>query len=184
MKIKGLQVIALAGAAMLIWGSTARATTVDVKYEFPSQGDVFTDGGSQSIPASYSFFDHLTVDVGSSLITVDGITPPCVPCNYIAASFNGLEIDYTGFTVTSVALDPSNSLPGFSISDVSFTPSSIFLNLEGLNQTEGQIAAVDVNTVSATPLPSTWTMLIAGFVGLGFFAYRGSKKGTAALSAA
>ena len=30
--------------------------------------------------------------------------------------------------------------------------------------------------VAATPLPSTWTMLIAGFVGLGFLAYRGSKR--------
>ena len=38
--------------------------------------------------------------------------------------------------------------------------------------------------VTATPLPSTWTMLIAGFLGLGFFAYRGSKKNGAALSAA
>jgi PEP-CTERM motif len=34
-----------------------------------------------------------------------------------------------------------------------------------------------------TPLPSTWTMLIAGFVGLGFFAYRGTKKNAAALAA-
>ena len=33
--------------------------------------------------------------------------------------------------------------------------------------------------LSATPLPSTWTMLIAGFVGLGFFAYRGTKKNSA-----
>jgi len=31
-------------------------------------------------------------------------------------------------------------------------------------------------TITATPLPSTWTMLIAGFIGLGFFAYRGSKR--------
>jgi hypothetical protein len=37
---------------------------------------------------------------------------------------------------------------------------------------------------TATPLPSTWSMLIAGFVGLGFFAYRGAKKGSAALTAA
>ncbi len=36
----------------------------------------------------------------------------------------------------------------------------------------------------ATPLPSTWTMLIAGFVGVGFFAYRGTKKGSAASAAA
>jgi hypothetical protein len=39
-------------------------------------------------------------------------------------------------------------------------------------------------TASATPLPSTWTMLLAGFVGLGFFAYRGTKKNSAALAAA
>ena len=30
--------------------------------------------------------------------------------------------------------------------------------------------------LTATPLPSTWTMLIAGFAGLGFAAYRGTKK--------
>ena len=34
----------------------------------------------------------------------------------------------------------------------------------------------DPNPVTATPLPSTWTMLIAGFVGLGFFANRGNKN--------
>ena len=38
--------------------------------------------------------------------------------------------------------------------------------------------------VAATPLPSTWTMLIAGFIALGFFAYRGTKKGSAAMAAA
>jgi hypothetical protein len=35
----------------------------------------------------------------------------------------------------------------------------------------------------ATPLPSTWLMLLSGFVGLGFFAYRGTKK-RAAIAAA
>ena len=30
--------------------------------------------------------------------------------------------------------------------------------------------------VAETPLPSTWTMLIAGFAGLGFFSYIGSRK--------
>jgi hypothetical protein len=39
-------------------------------------------------------------------------------------------------------------------------------------------------SLTATPLPSTWTMLIAGFVGVGFLAYRGTKKGTAAIAAA
>jgi hypothetical protein len=38
--------------------------------------------------------------------------------------------------------------------------------------------------VAATPLPSTWTMLIAGFVGIGFFAYRGSRNTASAVAAA
>jgi hypothetical protein len=41
-----------------------------------------------------------------------------------------------------------------------------------------------VSLTATTPLPSTWTMLIAGFVGLGFFAYRGTKKGAAAIAVA
>jgi len=43
---------------------------------------------------------------------------------------------------------------------------------------------VSVTELTATPLPSTWTMLIAGFLGLGYFAYRGTKKGSAAVAAA
>jgi hypothetical protein len=37
---------------------------------------------------------------------------------------------------------------------------------------------------SATPLPSTWTMLIAGFIGLGLLAYRGAKKDSLATAEA
>jgi hypothetical protein len=45
-----------------------------------------------------------------------------------------------------------------------------------------EIAAGDP-LVSATPLPSTWTLLIVGFVGLGFFAYRGTKWNSAVFAA-
>jgi hypothetical protein len=46
------------------------------------------------------------------------------------------------------------------------------------------LGAFDVlGSVTTTPLPSTWTMLIAGFVGLGFLAYRGTKKKTATAAA-
>lgn len=39
-------------------------------------------------------------------------------------------------------------------------------------------------TISVTPLPSTWLMLLSSFVGLGFIAYRGTKKNSAGLAAA
>lgn len=50
------------------------------------------------------------------------------------------------------------------------------------NETSGfyRLTSGTVNGVSLTPLPSTWTMLIAGFLGLGFFASRGTKKSFAA----
>jgi hypothetical protein len=44
--------------------------------------------------------------------------------------------------------------------------------------------SIGYDPTSATPLPSTWLMLLSGFVGLGYFAYRGTKKRTAALAAA
>jgi len=37
---------------------------------------------------------------------------------------------------------------------------------------------------AATPLPSTWLMLLSGFAGFGFLAYRRTKKSGAALAAA
>jgi hypothetical protein len=40
------------------------------------------------------------------------------------------------------------------------------------------------NLTATTPLPSTWIMLLSGFVGLGYFAYRGTKKNAAAIAAA
>ena len=44
---------------------------------------------------------------------------------------------------------------------------------QSLAATNGSLA------IATTPLPSTWTMLIVGFVGLGFFAYRGTMKNAA-----
>jgi hypothetical protein len=49
------------------------------------------------------------------------------------------------------------------------------------NDNTGQFT---VTYSATTPLPSTWLMLLSGFVGLGFFAYRGTKKNSAALAAA
>jgi hypothetical protein len=46
-----------------------------------------------------------------------------------------------------------------------------------------QIALTSAS-VTETPLPSTWPMLISGLVGLGFFAYRGTKKSSVRLAAA
>ena len=42
----------------------------------------------------------------------------------------------------------------------------------------------DYAIVSATPLPSSWTMMLIGLAGLGFVGYRGARSGSAAITAA
>jgi hypothetical protein len=49
---------------------------------------------------------------------------------------------------------------------------------------QGATATGPVFASSQIPLPSTWFMLLSGFVGLGFYAYRGSKKNVGAIAAA
>ena len=71
---------------------------------------------------------------------------------------------------------------------------TVFFTAAGANTTiamigafsgpDGKYIGLDDVVVTPTPLPSTWLMLLSGFVGLGFFAYRGTKKNAAALAVA
>jgi hypothetical protein len=47
------------------------------------------------------------------------------------------------------------------------------------------VAAFDsIAAVASVPEPSTWAMMILGFAGIGFMAYRRSRKNAIALTAA
>jgi hypothetical protein len=48
----------------------------------------------------------------------------------------------------------------------------------------GAIAGTGIGSLTTTPLPSTWLMLLSGFLGLGFFAYRGINKSVVAVATA
>ena len=54
-------------------------------------------------------------------------------------------------------------------------------DLAGPNSAYGPVIG---GVMISNPLPSTWLLLLSGFVGLGFFAYRGTKKRSAAIAAA
>jgi hypothetical protein len=64
---------------------------------------------------------------------------------------------------------------------------SVWYSQSGLPGTYNATGPYDISILNETvvaPLPSTWTMLIAGFLGLAFFAYRGPKKDIGAIAAA
>lgn len=75
---------------------------------------------------------------------------------------------------------------GWEIFTASFVADSLSTTLsfnEFFGEHNGGVL-LDAINVTATPLPSTWLLLLTGFVGLGFFADRATKKRTAALAAA
>jgi len=55
-----------------------------------------------------------------------------------------------------------------------------YLNIHTTNFGGGEIRGF----LHAVPEPSTWAMMILGFAGVGFMAYRRSRKNTMALTAA
>lgn len=112
----------------------------------------------------------------------------------------GNNPESTNFAIATVRVTPGTSatLPailfanfstknniGWEVFTASFVADSLsttlsFNELFGENNGGVLLDAIDV---TATPLPSTWLMLLSGFVGLGFLAHRATKKRTAALAA-
>jgi hypothetical protein len=86
---------------------------------------------------------------------IDGVlTTGPYPNVQTGPASSGYIVTITSSPFTSAVL--SNGIGGFEVADIS----------------------------AAAPLPSSWTMMLIGFVGLGFFAYRGTKKSAAVLAAA
>jgi hypothetical protein len=130
-------------------------------------GPVGSDGS-----LSQTFSDTL----GQSLLVSfwfasDGRTP-----NDFSATFDGvLLLSGTNFARQSYT-QTTFVLPGSGLDTIEFS----FRNDPGYLLLDN----VSVTELTATPLPSTWTMLIAGFLGLGYFAYRGTKKASASAAVA
>ena len=100
------------------------------------------------------------------------------PRVYILA--NGATL-YSATDLTSTAVSYSATLALAAGGTVDFAVGVGSNGWYGFDSTD---ISATLSPVGATPLPSTWLMLISGFVGLGFFAHRGTKKRTAALAAA
>jgi hypothetical protein len=148
-----------------------------------------TDGGNGGAGSSVITSTQLT-EIGE-LVHWGDININASSSNSPAAQLAIWTIEYQGtgdtFTSSSGAV---NSLVTMLVSEAEHDTLGSSALLEevvdpGINQ-QGLVfeVALPTNTNLATPLPSTWTMLIAGFAGLGFFAYRGMKKDAAALVAA
>jgi hypothetical protein len=123
-----------------------------------------------------------TISVGDTQIvmTNDLTQPFCttgLPC---ADVFTGFRFIFSsGVDITGVTVDPL-SAPDFlpSKTGLQFSPTEILVDVTGDAPAVGDQLILDVTTggVAAVPEPSTWAMMILGFAGIGFMAYRRNSK--------
>ena len=185
-------------ASAAITGFSAKANVFDLT------GDVISATFDFPTSSTQSVYDHFTVNP----FTVNGTVETQLVGN--ALSNDELDVEFNNNSLVLTA-DDRLSFGAFSfggpefnvVSGVPFNPESqivasnaapvsadvsagvLYVNLEGDIFPIGTQITVDfANNVSATPLPSTWTMMLIGFAGLGFFSYRDSKKAIAAIAAA
>jgi hypothetical protein len=59
---------------------------------------------------------------------------------------------------------------------MSIVGNTLEVNFAGLTFAPGSQLVLDVGPVAAVPEPSTWAMMVLGFFGLGFMAYRRKSK--------
>lgn len=146
---------------------------------FPTGGSVDLDGNSPG--AITQTFSQTTGGLYDLTFQLSGNPDGGPGVKSLAVTVNGVTQDLT-YTVTG-ANTHGNML---------YASESLFFSLvSGSNtisfastDTSGDYGAVVGNvSLTATPLPATWTMLLAGFAGLGFIAYRGAKKSSAIAAA-
>ncbi len=90
-------------------------------------------------------------------------------------AFNGSKFIDSPLSFAAATIDPSTTVPGVSDAELTISSGDLYFNLSAVSFETGQKIIVDVSTV---PEPSTWTMMLLGFVGLGYAAYRKAKSGT------
>jgi hypothetical protein len=132
-----------------------------------------------------------TVTNVSGTITDADTSGPVLPGTF---TFNSATNGYAGgdsLLYFPAAVIPGNTTPGFvDFGGISFSAGSLLFNIGGNQQTGAvvyvlndsiqdpngyccQAGSTPINlSVSAVPEPATWAMMILGFMGVGFMAYR------------
>jgi hypothetical protein len=180
-----------AAALMLLSASPSGASTwtnqsLTFNYYFPTIGSVFT-GSPIDFVADGSLHLSTFSNLAPATFSVTGIAPNEVQISYfypltnypngvglVSEPFNGFNISgsLADAPIVAAFIDPNSNVTGLIDSAVSFSNNSVTVNLAGDHFAAGSIGLIDVQFAGAVPEPSTWAMLILGFGGLGWLAYR------------
>jgi hypothetical protein len=182
----GVSALILVGSASANAAVSLVGTDVTIDYLFPTVTQVFgatvlpitTDPTTLDCAAFGSgvcgaFAETAAITIGADSFTVVENSGS----SYTTASFNGVEFSNLDFgpgeKITGFSL--LTNLPGLTPADISFTGDSIEYNASGLSF-ENSPYFITLTVTTAIPELSTSAMMILGFTGLGFAAYRTSRK--------
>jgi hypothetical protein len=169
----------------LLGMSQAGATTYTVSDTLGSvgvTGFIQTDGTLGPLATANITDFNLLLNNGTSTFDLTGPLSGnnsvfFVVGNDLTATLSGLFYNFSNtnfsyvifFDGAYLCLDNANG-------QCSANASALTIYLDGFFPMTRAAGDNQIASVSTTPLPSTWLMLLSGFVGLGFFAYRGMKK--------
>jgi hypothetical protein len=119
--------------------------------------------------------------------------PACVVGAALCSPVGNFSVTFTA----TISGGTFNGDPVFSVFSPTTNFTGGFVGWEGINQDgvsesvfdehsgsfSGTLAIVQIGTPPATPEPSTWAMMLIGFGGLGFAAYRARMRAKAAVTA-
>ena len=185
--LAGVSALILMGSASANAAVSLVGTDVTISYLFPTATQVFgttilpitTDPTTLDCSASGSgvcsaFVENAAITIGADSFTVVEDSGS----SYATEPFNGFQFSNLDFgpgeKITGFSL--LTNLPGLTPADVSFTGDSIMYNASG-RSFENSPYFVTLTVTTAVPELSTSAMMIFGLAGLGFLAYRTSRKG-------
>jgi hypothetical protein len=155
-------------------------------YYFPTLGSVFT-GSPISFVADGSPYLSTLANLDPATFSVTSIAQNELQISYsypIAQYPQGISLvnpSFNGFTISgpvgdspifAAFVDPNSTVTGLSNSTISSAANSVTANLAGDHFSAGSVGLIDVQFAPPVPEPSTWAMMILGFIGIGFMAYR------------
>jgi hypothetical protein len=204
--LSGVVLSLVAGAALVLVASAAHASTFTFTASASNDGaagDVTASGtldvsGGQATDCIACTVSWTGDGGGSASLTLLTFSSPLAQ-NIGGGQLNGVFIGGNASGDTTFPIDgdglvfivgtpgPGSSSTGINAAGFNIwwnggTSYSLYLTAP-YGYTAGTASFTEVSEVGATPLPPTWMLLVAGFIGLGLFAHRGSKARFALASA-
>ena len=174
-----LKKLLLLSSFALVFVSPASAAIVDNLGVNPTSA---TGRFAQDIPVTGAFDDQITFQLvgGPEFLTIASVTNVFPNLSDFIANFTGEVVAGTPSAPTGIVIGPvaatDNCGPdcqGFAGSAL-LDPGSYFLDISGIaGGTSGYGGDL---AVAAVPEVSTWAMMLLGFIGVGFFAYRKRRQ--------